>query len=71
MSSGQIVYIRIKQTDPLYTVSWSAPSDGMLYWENDTPPTQTSEMDRSTLYKIIKIHTDGIYLGTSWGDYHV
>jgi hypothetical protein len=70
VSAGQVLYIRVKQ-DGNYSLSWANPSDGNIYWENDTVPTQSSTTGKSTLYKIVKVHTDGIYLGTAFGNYSV
>ena len=70
MSAGQAIYVRVKQTNSSYTLSWASPSDGSLYWESGSQPTQTTVAGRSTLYKIIKVHSDGIYMGTVFGDYH-
>ena len=70
VSAGQVVYVRVKQTNSSYTVGWGNPSDGTLYWESNSIPTVAATSGRSTLYKIIKVHTDGIYFGTSFGEYY-
>jgi len=70
VSAGQVIYIKVKQTNTNYILSWDDPSDGILYWENDIIPPQTNVVSRSTVYKIIKFHSGGIYIGTAFGDYH-
>ncbi len=70
VNPGQIIYIKVKQTAN-HIISWTDPADGTIYWENDIIPTQTQNVDGSTLYKLIKVHSDGVYLGTFFGDYFV
>jgi hypothetical protein len=73
VSSGQVIYVRVKTDDANAALTWTHSDDGNLYWENDLTPTQTSTVGYSTLYKIVKIKhtpTEKQYLGTFFGDYH-
>jgi len=72
--SGQVIYILVSYANVMADLSWSNPSDGSIYWENDTIPYSPSFTGYSKLYQFIKIYhatSNSIYLAKDLGEFNI
>ena len=67
VSLGQRIFVKVKTMNPVRTLQWTNPPDGVLYWQGGNF-TQTNVAGSSTLYEIIKFKEatgTSVYLGVT------